>query len=192
MVNQNIITRFWHDLNDSIKHNILENYNRVYDNFLLGYFDDQFKYVLDKLGVNVNEIFVKACNSLDLDSIDMCLKMGANPYLCEEGIRKATSFNNREMVEYFINNSKVSNIYTDCLRITCVQGYIELAELFIKKGADVNVDYGACLKLAAINGRLGIIKLLVSKGASKKCSTAMRWARKEGYKDVVEYLQSIT
>jgi len=192
MVNQNIIKKFWHDLDDNIKHNILENYNNVYDSFLLGNYDDKFKYVLEKLGVDLHRIFINACDSLDLDCVDMSLKMGASPHLCEEGIRTATNLNNKQMVEYFINNYKLSSTYNSCLKIASKYGYIELISLFIENGADVNADYGSPLKLAAINGQLSSVKLLVSKGANKKCSTAMRWARMEGYKNVVEYLQSVS
>ncbi len=78
-------------------------------------------------------------------------------------------------------------------------GHVEVVEMLIDQGADVNISnitgWTPFLK-AALGGHVGIMKMLLAKGAdpratNKKGQNALALAQQQGKEEAVAYLQAL-
>ncbi|MEW6493434.1 MAG: ankyrin repeat domain-containing protein, partial [Cyanobacteriota bacterium] len=78
-------------------------------------------------------------------------------------------------------------------------GHLEIAQILIAKGADVNIEDGGdaggtALMRAAAGGHIEIVKLLLANGADASLKslygdTALTLAQQNGYPQIVELLK---
>lgn len=89
------------------------------------------------------------------------------------------------------------NGWTPLMRVACLTGNDEVAEVLIGKGADINrVDKSGktVLMAASMNGHFNLVRLLVDKGAdvflkNREGKTALEFARSMERQRIIKYLE---
>lgn len=89
------------------------------------------------------------------------------------------------------------NGWTPLMRVACLTGNDEVAEVLIAKGADINkIDKSGktVLMAAAMNGHFNLVRLLVDKGAdvflkNREGKTALEFARSMERLRIIKYLE---
>jgi len=114
-------------------------------------------------------------------------------------IKKYKQFINEGLLDKLTGPSKeeVWNNYKDLddeqlLKLSAKNGYIEGVEEAIKRGVDLECNYGYALVNASKNGHIDIVKLLLDNGADvagyKNQYYALTVACIDGYLDIVKLL----
>ena len=89
------------------------------------------------------------------------------------------------------------NGWTPLMRVACLSGNDEVAEVLIGKGADINrIDKSGktVLMAASMNGHFNLVRLLVDKGAdvflkNREGKTALEFARSMERQRIIKYLE---
>ena len=110
----------------------------------------------------------------------------------EQGLRWASYFGNKGVVEFLLNagaDVHTSNDYA--LHWASLNGHKDVVEFLLNAGADVHVNNDIALRWASRQGHKEIVELLLKAGADvhARDDQAIRWASNNGHKDVVELLK---
>jgi len=150
---------------------------------------------------------------LDPDSVSSCLNPDywyAGTNICHRigtSVQNATMEKHCEILKTLLQhganpNATTTNCQHSALQIACREGSLDLVELLIEYGADVNMpaaeEFGAtALQFAAIGGYVGIAHLLLEKGADVNAApaehegrTALEGAAEHGRIDMVQLLRN--
>ena len=150
---------------------------------------------------------IKAVEKNDLEKVETLLEKGEDPNeYNEEGLFplwRATANNNVAMTKLLLENganvdqeNKTSSGNLTSLIFPSQEGYLEIVQLLVEHGADVN--YNAFrgftpIRIAARNGHLKIVKFLAENGAdidSKAMdgATPLEHAASKGHYEIVKFL----
>ncbi|KAJ7595613.1 ankyrin repeat-containing protein [Mycena floridula] len=99
----------------------------------------------------------------------------------------AAHLGNIEVVEYLLNHGADPNA-PDYILFHALNGGLEIVEMLIAKGANLQVQGDAALLGASSNGNLDIVKLLIKKGVSPKNGQIFHRACYCGHLEVVQFL----
>lgn len=165
----------------------------------------KFKYYSDEY----DAVILVRENRLKDDIIDILLNYNYNNI--NYNLQRAVEIGDLEKVKILINKIDDINLLhieynpyepTTLLMIACYYGYIEIVDLLIQKGADINAETnysgfsGTPLSFAVEKNNLDIVKLLIKKGANvngrcyagEEYLSILQLACYNDYKDIVSIL----
>lgn len=117
------------------------------------------------------------------------------PQTWNVAFRHAASVGHVKIVKYLLNIPglvDVHDVVDEALRKASANGYVVIADLLIKHGANVNVVASEALRSAAANGHIDVVKLLIERGAAENqfaVTQAYNVAKNNKNKDIVKYLE---
>ncbi|KAF4958263.1 hypothetical protein FGADI_2429 [Fusarium gaditjirri] len=159
-------------------------------------------------GLNCDKTFLQTAQGEDGDDEIRILgamweysKGGISPEALDESLYEATDFENQRTVElllrYGANANATGKLYGNALTAAAFDGTIEIINLLLDSGADINSADGWALQTAADQGHVDVVNLLLERGANvnatttntnmPKC-TALQAAVESGKGDVVDIL----
>lgn len=98
----------------------------------------------------------------------------------------------KNMLETYKNNKTMMFLFdlSISLKQAAFKGHLEIAELLVKYGANINVDQGEPLSVASQEGKFDVVKYLVSKGANVQAENnfAIRKSSERGHYEIVKFL----
>ena len=146
------------------------------------------KLLLDRGGiVNVYGCYViyVAARIGDIDMIDLLAERGAD---IGRALSNASQHGQMRMVRHLIaKGAEVRD--TDALYHAAAWGHVEIVELLLREGANVEYDDYLALKGAASGGHIEIVRILLATGVPREAKEkAIEWAQKNHHMDIVRLL----
>ncbi len=135
----------------------------------------------------LDEEFISACRSGDLDTIKSCLARGADKTICDKygknGLAVASMKGNLEIFRYLLsegfNPQQTSSGGNDCLHIAAVNGHHEIVQLIVQSTdrVDRQNDAGetALMRLVETWPNIQTAKLLLERGADVNAQNHDGW-----------------
>lgn len=150
---------------------------------------DVVKLLLDGGGiVNVRGGYVVyvAARTGDIDMIDLLAERGAD--IEGDALSPAALHGQIRVVRHLIAKGvKIRD--TDALYHAAAWGHVEIVELLLRAGANVEYDDYAALKGAANGGNIEIVRMLLATGVPREAKEkAIEWAQKNHHMDIVRLL----
>jgi ankyrin repeat protein len=126
------------------------------------------------------------------DVVKYLVENGANIHACNDAaLRYAARCGYLDIVKYLVKHgANVHSFKNEAIQFAADKGYLDIVKILVEHGADIHANNEAALRLAAEQGHIDIVKYLVEHGANiHACDD---YAFKNGSKEIVEYLQSLT
>lgn len=113
----------------------------------------------------------------------------------EKALRAAaTSENGLEVVKYLVGlGADIHAVNDKALYLAAINGHLDIVQYLIEQGANIHAEDEDALRWAIWNGKLKVAKCLIDHGADIHLyyDEALSEAKRKGYSDIVNYLESI-
>lgn len=146
------------------------------------------KYLLQFCDINTQKglPLTQAVSEGRLDIVKFLVENGADIHADDDtpvfySVFRGNTKNLSSILKYLVEADKFTEHMNYAFQHACEIGNYEVVSYLLKKGADVNYDYGCALKYAAMNGHVKIVKLLIDNGIDLKeyGEMAITWAKKD-------------
>lgn len=95
--------------------------------------------------------------------------------------------NNAVALRHSLQTGKIDK--DDALRLAAQSGYVELVNILLDNGADLNYNDGLSMELAVMCGRFEVVKTLVDRGASYKGMLSV--AISNGHTNIAQFFSEL-
>ena len=132
--------------------------------------------------------------------VEYLVQMGASEANAPNAMLLATKVDQEDIALFLLEKGYATSFKDEkgfqALHLASEKNMVKLAKVLIEKQADINkkTDEGwTPLLLAAYHGRDEICRALIEAGADREAEyqgkDAVKWARKQGYKDLAKYIK---
>ena len=136
---------------------------------------------------------IKASQNGYLEVVKYLVEQGANVSTNNDySLRMASRYGHLEVVKYLVDQG--ANVHArndDALRWASRYGHLKIVKCLVEQGASIYNEHD--LILAIINEHLEVVKYLVEQGTNIHAQNdrALRFARKNGHLEIINYLESL-